>query len=105
MSPTDSSSSNIISSVPTKQPVPPPYRGLPESATFGRLASRPDRIDPEALAFFQSWFNAAIASRRKDGRVILRDEFIPIGGFEFFRDDTFSDVTSGSSSTATAAKK
>lgn len=85
----------------TKQPVPPPYRGLPDSATFARLASRPDRIDPEAVTFFYAWLvNTNVAFKRKDGRLTLRPEFIPIGTAAFFKDDTFADVTAGSSSTA-----
>jgi hypothetical protein len=94
---------SIIFPPPTKQPVPPPYRGLPDSATFARLASRPDRIDPEAAAFFESWILAGIAIKRKDGRLVIRPEFIPIGTAGFFEEFTFSDVTSGSSSTTTAA--
>lgn len=101
MSSTETSNSIFVPT--TKQPVPPPYRGLPESATFARLASRPDRIDPEAKAFFESWLVATIATRRKDGRLVLRPEFIPIGTAAFFADDSFADVISGSSSTATTS--
>ncbi len=41
----------------TKTPIPPAYKGLIDSATFGRLASRPDRVDQEAVAFFNAWLN------------------------------------------------
>ena len=106
MSPIDNSNDLFPFPFPTKQPVPPPYRGLPDSATFARLASRPDRIDPEALEFFKSWFgNTNVSIKRKDGRLTLRPEFIPIGAVEFRRDEDFADVTSGSSSTSAATKK
>ena len=37
------------------QPIPPRYDGLDDAETFGRLSSRPDRIDPNAEAFFAAW--------------------------------------------------
>ena len=37
------------------QPIPPRYNGLADAETFGRLSSRPDRIDPNAEAFFAAW--------------------------------------------------
>jgi hypothetical protein len=106
MSPTDTNNILYPFPFPTKQPVPPRYQGLPDSATFARLASRPDRIDPEALEFFKSWFaNTNVSYKRKDGRFTLREEFIPIGAVEFLRENDFADVTSGSSSTTVATKK
>jgi hypothetical protein len=44
-------------------PVPPRYDGLANAETFGRLISRPDRIDHNANAFFAAWiagFPAAV---------------------------------------------
>ncbi len=37
------------------QPIPRRYVGLDDAETFGRLSSRPDRIDPTAEAFFAAW--------------------------------------------------
>ena len=37
------------------QPIPPRYVGLDDAETFGRLSSRPDRIDPNAEEFFAAW--------------------------------------------------
>lgn len=37
------------------KPIPPRYVGLDDAETFGRLISRPDRIDPNAEAFFAAW--------------------------------------------------
>ena len=37
------------------QPIPPRYVGLDDAETFGRLSSRPDRIDPNAEDFFAAW--------------------------------------------------
>jgi hypothetical protein len=102
-------SSSAIVIPNTKQPVPPPYRGLPDSATFARLASRPDRIEPEAVAFFNSWlFDTGLAIRGKDGRLVLRREFVPIGAAARLARvaDAFADVSAASSSaTVPAAKK
>jgi hypothetical protein len=36
-------------------PIPPRYVGLANAETFGRLSSRPDRIDQTATAFFAEW--------------------------------------------------
>ena len=36
-------------------PIPPRYDGLADAETFGRLSSRPDRIDPNAAAYFAAW--------------------------------------------------
>ena len=100
-----STETETISVLPTtKAPIPPPYQGLVDAATFGRLASRPDRIDPVALTFFYSWFvNTGFAVKGKDGRISLRPEFVPIGKAGVFNEDAFADVTSGSSSTGSTA--
>lgn len=55
MAPVNSSDSFSVPT--TKTPIPPAYTGLVDSATFGRLASRPDRINNEAVAFFNAWLN------------------------------------------------
>jgi hypothetical protein len=100
-----STETETISVLPTsKTPIPPPYQGLAEAATFGRLASRPDRIDPVAVSFFYAWLvNTNFAVKGKDGRISLRPEFVPIGKAGLFNEDSFADVTSGSSSTGSTA--
>jgi hypothetical protein len=104
MPPTDTNGS--IGFPTTKQPIPPRYRGLPESATLARLASRPDRIDPEARAFFESWVvDSGIAFRRKDGRLVMRRELAPIGTARFFDDDDTTEAPSTPPAAAAAAKK
>jgi hypothetical protein len=35
--------------------IPPRYEGLADAETFGRLISRPDQIDPHAVAYFAAW--------------------------------------------------
>jgi len=42
-------------------PIPPRYVGLADAETFGRLISRPNAIDPTAVAFFAAWA-ASVAS-------------------------------------------
>ena len=37
------------------QPIPRRYVGLDDAETFGRLISRPDNIDPNAIEFFTAW--------------------------------------------------
>jgi hypothetical protein len=37
------------------QPIPDRYVGLDDAETFGRLISRPDRIDENAQDFFNQW--------------------------------------------------
>ena len=66
----------------TKAPIPPAYKGLVDAATFGRLASQPDRIDPEAVAFFNAWLNnngGVIFLRDSDGRPVPNPRFFRIG--------------------------
>ena len=83
MSPSLTGSSIVIP--PVKQPIPPAYVGLPDSATFARLASRPDRIEPEALAFFTEWLiGSGTGVRANDGRLIPSPEFRPIGSSLLF---------------------
>lgn len=36
-------------------PIPPRYDGLPDAETFGRLSSKPNDIDPNAVAYFAAW--------------------------------------------------
>ena len=66
----------------TKAPIPPPYRGLVDAATFGRLASRPDRVDPEAAAFFDAWLRnngGAILLKDRSGNAVPNPQFFRIG--------------------------
>ena len=85
MSDTNTKSTIVIPT--TKRPVPPAYVGLPDSATFGRLASQPDRINPEAREFFESWLTSAnVLCRTSEGRLTLRPDARPIGTSAFFGD-------------------
>jgi hypothetical protein len=43
-------------------PIPPRYDGLANAETFGRLISKPDRIDHNAEAFFAAWIAALPAA-------------------------------------------
>jgi hypothetical protein len=43
-------------------PIPPRYTGLPDAETFGRLISKPDGIDPNAVAYFEAWIAGTPAS-------------------------------------------
>ncbi|HKY48458.1 MAG TPA: hypothetical protein VJQ79_10800 [Acidimicrobiia bacterium] len=61
-----------------KSPIPPRYQNLPEAATFGRLASRPSAIDPNAVQFFADWVGQCLQTDA-NGNVMLRPEFVPIG--------------------------
>jgi hypothetical protein len=91
---------------PTKPSIPPSYEGLDDAATFARLASRPDRIHPEAVEFFESWLsNSNIAIKRRDGRLVFRPEFTPIGTARFFADDSAPEATSSSSPPSSTTKK
>jgi len=52
-------------------PIPPRYDGLANAETFGRLISRPDRIDHNADGFFRAWiagFPAALDIVSGDGQ-------------------------------------
>lgn len=64
--------------LPSQQPIPPRYQGLPNAATFGRLASRPDLIDPTAAQYFVDWIGRAALIDAK-GVAVLRPDFAPIG--------------------------
>jgi hypothetical protein len=83
MSTSLSASSIVIP--PVKQPIPPAYAGLPDSATFARLASRPDRIEPDAAAFFADWLiGTGTGIRASDGRLAPGPDFRPIGSSLLF---------------------
>jgi hypothetical protein len=83
MSDTNTKSAIVIPT--TKRPVPPAYVGLPDSATFGRLASQPDRINDQARAFFESWLvSANVLCHTSEGRLTLKPEARPIGTSAFF---------------------
>ncbi len=71
------SASTTSLTVPTKSPIPQAYTGLPDAPTFARLASRPDRVFPDAQAFFNAWLDALVGDT-SDARGV-RVAFAPIG--------------------------
>jgi hypothetical protein len=64
-------------SLPPKN-APDRYEGVADAEGFGRLASRPNAIDPNAVTFFKQWIVGCVEID-PTGKVVLKPEFTPIG--------------------------
>lgn len=64
-------------SLPPKN-APDRYEGVADAEGFGRLASRPNAIDPNAVTFFKQWIVGCV-DIDPTGKVLLKPEFTPIG--------------------------